>query len=193
MLKENAQSEVLRKAPAGCGVGEGPRLQVSFPWQDAHARTLGPNSTFVNNALPCRRRPSITISTANQQPRCESRPDTLLDEHRTHRTRIRLPIRRTRTSNPNPSPEPTSNRLPHAQWHHPRTQSTNILSLQGQPPHPEAPGECRRRLRQAQDLARPQRGQRDLQRQLPRHCPQAHLRWPHHQEAGHHALPRPRA
>jgi hypothetical protein len=152
-----------------------------------------PNSTFENNALPCRRRPSITISTANQQPRCEYRPVTLPAEYTKYRTRISISIRRTPTSNLNPPPIPTFNRQPHAQWQHPRTQSTNMLSLQGQPPHPEAPGECRRRLRQAQDLARPQRGQRDLQRQQPRHCSQAHLRWPHHPQAGHHALALPRA
>jgi hypothetical protein len=153
-----------------------------------------PNSTFENNALPCRRRPSITISTANQQPRCEYRPVTLPAEYTKYRTRNAFPsAAHAPRISLNPPPIPTFNRQPHAQWQHPRTQSTNILSLQGQPPHPEAPGECRRRLRQAQDLARPQRGQRDLQRQQPRHCSQAHLRWPHHPQAGHHALALPRA
>jgi hypothetical protein len=77
-------------------------------------------SRELNDALS--RRPSITISTANQQPRCEYRPDTLLAERRTHRTRNRLFHHRTRTSNPNPTPISTSNRPPHAQWLYPRTQ-----------------------------------------------------------------------
>ncbi|KAK3116777.1 60S ribosomal protein L19B [Teratosphaeriaceae sp. CCFEE 6253] len=64
---------------------------------------------------------------------------------------------------------------------------------QGQPPHAEAPGGFGGRQRQAQDLARPERGQRDLQRQLPPDDPQADRRRPHHPQACHHALAEPRS
>lgn len=71
----------------------------------------------------------------------------------------------------------------------PRSQRilTTLLS-QGESPHAEAPGRLRGGLRQAQDLARPERSGRNLERQLPPDRPQAHRRWPHHPQAGHHAL-----
>jgi hypothetical protein len=75
----------LKYASAGVAefsvLGAGPHLQ-----RNAHERGIH----LENNALPCRRRPSITISTANQQPRCEYCPDTLLAEYRIYRTKIRL-------------------------------------------------------------------------------------------------------
>ncbi|KAK0274910.1 60S ribosomal protein L19B [Friedmanniomyces endolithicus] len=65
------------------------------------------------------------------------------------------------------------------------------MRSQGEPPHAEAPGGLGRRQRQAQDLAGPERNQRDQQRELPPDYPQAHCRWPHHPQARHDALAQP--
>ena len=65
---------------------------------------------------------------------------------------------------------------------------TDMKCQQGQPSHTKAPRGRRGRLRKAQDLAGPQRDQRNRQRQLPPDHPQARPGWPHHPQARHHAL-----
>lgn len=71
--------------------------------------------SIENNALPCRRRPSIPISTANQQPRCELRPDTLPVEHRIHTAREPANTSAAHALESQSSAKSPPNRPPHAQ------------------------------------------------------------------------------
>ena len=68
------------------------------------------------------------------------------------------------------------------------TQLTPVY--QGQPSDSKAPRRLSRWLRQAQDLARPQRSERNRERQLSPDYPQTRFRWPHHPQACYDALAR---
>lgn len=65
---------------------------------------------------------------------------------------------------------------------------TFYINMQGEPNDAEAPGRRGCWLRQAQNLARPERSQRDLERQFPPNHPQTRQRWPYHPQARCDAL-----
>lgn len=71
----------------------------------------------------------------------------------------------------------------------PPLETDKICYEQGQSPNSKAPGFLGRGLWQAQDLARPERTERNQQRQLTSDDPQTCRRWPHHPQARYHALP----